>query len=482
MKKIFISSFVAIICVICILVACKKNKDISNESGDKAKLSTQSVQACNFVTLSGTLSTQTLVNTNVYKLSGIVVIPSGVTVTINAGTVIQGIKSATTAWLVIEKGGKLVATGTSSNPIIFTSDQAAGSRAPGDWGGIAFAGNAPSNVSPTLDIPLSSGYTLSGGASTSADNSGSLRFVQIHYGGKGYTSNESKAALLLNAVGSGTTIDHVQVSNSLYDGIATYGGTVKLTNMISYNAGRTDIPISYGYTGKMQFLAAMRLNNSASPAAPAYGLEISNQLASSSAATPLTLPVISNITVQGPNYCSGTAVSSNFKYAVHYFNNGAGKIYNSVFSSWNNSVTPSGLLIDDAGSIAKTASNDLEFSYNSFDNSGGTPYSNGAVSWSSSGCSTSMALWITPGLPGCREAGNQFSVTTLGYDASFCNDYCATGFSRNFVLGTTTMSSPNFTWDTGSAFSHVTYRGAFGATDFTQSWTEWCAQNKDYCL
>jgi hypothetical protein len=483
-KTLTIATLVALIGV-CILFACKKTGSKENLSTSTTRDLKANAITCNFIDLSGELSTQTLVNTNIYRLNGIVTIPSGVTVTVPAGTVFYGVKSATApAWLVIEKGGKLIATGTSSSPIVFTSDQAPGSRAAGDWGGIAFAGNAPVN-STTLGITLKSTtptYSLNGGGSTSADNSGTLQYVQMFFAGKGDSGDDrSRAGLILNSVGSATTIDHLQISNSLYDGFAMYGGTVKQNYLISYNAGRTDFRISYGYQANMQYLAAMRLNNSAVPPTPylAYGLDITNDL-SGSTNTPLTQPVISNITVLGPNHCSSSTVSSSFADAIHFGLNGAGKIYNSVFSSWNSSITPSGLLIDGSGSVGQTASNNLEFSYNSFDNSGATPYS--SPSWTG-GCSATMAAWITgTGVVGCRETGNQFSVSTLGYDSSFCSDFCGSGFSQNFVLGTTTLSSPNFTWDTGGAFSHPTYRGAFGATDFTQGWTNWCAQNSSYCI
>ncbi|WEK17928.1 MAG: hypothetical protein P0Y49_14085 [Candidatus Pedobacter colombiensis] len=480
MKKTITFASIAIV-AIALFFACKKAGENSSFNSPNSKSSgIKALVACNFVTLSGTLTTQTLSAANVYKISGIVRIPSGVTLTIPAGTVLQGIKSATTAWLVIEKGGKLIATGTSSNPIVFTSDQNAGARAAGDWGGIAFAGNAPTNVSTGLDIPLSGSYTLSGGSSISADNSGNLQYVQIHFAGKGYTNDASKSALLLNAVGTGTAIDHVQISNAQYDGIGSYGGTVKQTYMISLNAGRTDFPISYGYTGKIQFIAAMRMINGVTPTGPAYGLDISNDPTGTNN-TPLTQPVISNATVLGPNYCNSTAVNSNFQYAVRFNNNGAGKIYNSVFSSWNATSTSRGLLINGNSTISQTASNNLEFSYNSFHNSGVTPYTSSL--WTG-GCESTMARWIEgTGVASCKESGYQVvGVSDLDYNSSFCSAFCDNGFISNFTLGTNTdLDTPNFSWDTGNSFNHPVYRGAFGGTDFTQSWSNWCPLNTVYC-
>ena len=131
MKKTITIIVLALVTGACILFACKKSQTQSSLSANLNAKGRLSAQACSFVTLTGVLTTQTLVNTNVYKINGIVRIPSGVTLTIPAGTKLMGITSSTDpAYLVVEKGGKLIATGTSSNPIVFTSDQAAGSRTP----------------------------------------------------------------------------------------------------------------------------------------------------------------------------------------------------------------------------------------------------------------------------------------------------------------------------------------------------------------
>jgi hypothetical protein len=487
MKRILTIVVLAAIAGMTLFYACKKNQAPTNPNLNKSNLKGKFPQTCNFVDLSGTLSTQTLSNTNVYRINGNVIVPNNQTLTIPAGTVLLGVTGGTfPARLIIEQGGQLIATGTSSNPIIFTSDQPAGSRAPGDWGGIAIGGQAPTNRSSITFPGPSAPYILNGGGSTPTDNSGTLEYVQINFAGNSNTSDpDSYSALTLFGVGTGTTTDHVQVNESGIDGIATLGGTVKESYMVSYNAKNTDFQYSDGYTGNAQFLAAMSLNNSNTPSVASYGVNVTNRIAGASTATPLTKPTLSNISVLGPNFCNASTVSTNYVAAIRFSFNGTGKVYNSIFSSWNSpSASPApGLLIDDAASIAATASSNLLFSYNSFDNSGSTPYSSGAASWSgSSGCTSTMAAWITsPGIPPCRQTGNEFSVTTLGYDDTFCDDFCGNGFSSNFVLGTTTLSSPNFGWDSGSAFSHVNYRGAFGATDFTQSWAQWCPQSVVYC-
>src|SRR5712672_2804521 len=80
----------------------------------------------------------------VYVLTGLYYVESGHTLTIQPGTLIRGDKNSS-GTIIVTKGAKLFAQGTLQRPIVFTSNQAPGSRAPGDWGGIILLGNAPTN-------------------------------------------------------------------------------------------------------------------------------------------------------------------------------------------------------------------------------------------------------------------------------------------------------------------------------------------------
>lgn len=156
------------------------------------------------IILQGTLTTQTLDAANPYLLKGQVFIPNGVTLTIPAGTIIKGDK-ATKATLIVQPGGKLIAEGTASNPIVFTSAQAAGERDRGDWGGLIILGNAFVNqtakpaiegISPTQNY----GSTIAESATPAThatENSGSLKYVRIEYAGIELTPITKPTALLL---------------------------------------------------------------------------------------------------------------------------------------------------------------------------------------------------------------------------------------------------------------------------------------------
>ena len=101
--------------------------------------------AANVTVLTGDIAENTtLAAGKKYLLKGFVYVKSGVTLTIEAGTVIKGDK-ATKGTLVITRGGKIDAQGTADKPIVFTSNQDAGARREGDWGGVIFLGKAPIN-------------------------------------------------------------------------------------------------------------------------------------------------------------------------------------------------------------------------------------------------------------------------------------------------------------------------------------------------
>ncbi|HEY4611355.1 MAG TPA: T9SS C-terminal target domain-containing protein, partial [Bacteroidota bacterium] len=110
-------------------------------------------------TIEGTITTNlTLSSSKKYLLKGFVNVNSPATLTIPAGTLIFGEKSSKGS-LIINRGAKINAQGTSTNPVVFTSQSAPGQRGPGDWGGIIIAGNA------TLNVPAGSA-TLEGGTNT----------------------------------------------------------------------------------------------------------------------------------------------------------------------------------------------------------------------------------------------------------------------------------------------------------------------------
>ena len=202
------------------------------------------------VDLTGNLSTRTLTNENCYYLKGCVVVPNGVVLTIDPGVEIRCESGAS---LTVAQGGQLFSNGTSSLPVVFTSDKAVNMRAPGDWVGIAINGYAKNNVlsggGGTKAIARCSSFT--GGGMNDNDNSGVLKFTRIEFAGgepSGYTFTD---ALVLNAVGDATDIHDVQISQSAGNGIYLSGGKVDLKNIYTLDAHKSGLFLEVGYTGQM---------------------------------------------------------------------------------------------------------------------------------------------------------------------------------------------------------------------------------------
>lgn len=252
-------------------------------------------------TLEGTISAnKTLDASKVYLLKGFVYVMDGVTLTIPAGTIIRG-DQGSKASLVITRGGKIMAEGTASKPIIFTSNKAVGSRQPGDWGGLIILGKAKNNI-PGGEGIIEGGFTAplgNHGGSNDDDNSGILKYVRVEFPGIAFVPNSEINGITFGSVGKSTTVDYVQVSYSGDDSFEWFGGNVNAKHLVSIANIDDVFDFDNGYTGKLQYLVAQRDPALADQAGQSNGIESDN---SEKAFTtePRTRPVISNLTLIGP--------------------------------------------------------------------------------------------------------------------------------------------------------------------------------------
>jgi hypothetical protein len=263
--------------------------------------------------LSGTIATNTTLDaTKVYKLVGFVYVKEGVTLTIPAGTVIRGDK-VSKGTLVVTRGAKLVTQGTADKPVVFTSNFAVGERNPGDWGGIILLGKAPNNLPGGTGV-IEGGLTLpegNHGGTDAADNSGTLKYLRIEFPGIAFAKDNEINGLTLGSVGTGTTIDYVQVSFSGDDSFEWFGGTVNAKHLVSIANVDDVFDFDNGFSGKLQFLVAQRDPSLADQAGQSNGIESDNS-AGDFTVSPRTRPVISNMTILGPG---NTAVDAKHEYA-----------------------------------------------------------------------------------------------------------------------------------------------------------------------
>ncbi len=205
---------------------------------------------------------------NIYELSGRVVVPSGVTLTIEAGTVVKAYpgQEANACALIVARGGKLMAEGTAAEPIIFTTtaDQITNTHSnypgfanldesyKGYWGGVIILGNAEISADNSEiqieGIPASDSNGLYGGSDNN-DNSGTIRYIQIRHGGTLLGDDNEINGLTLGGVGSGTTIEYVEVIGNVDDGIECFGGSVNIDHALVWAQGDDAFDIDQSYSG-----------------------------------------------------------------------------------------------------------------------------------------------------------------------------------------------------------------------------------------
>ena len=336
MKKIVLSALVAVA-----IIAAQ---------APQAEAQTVCPTAPAATTVSGSITASTTwTRNNIYELSGFVYVRSGAVLTIESGTIIKGIRSTTApAALIIEPGAQIIANGTATQPIVFTSNQPAGSRTRGDWGGLVLAGRAPINAtgSPTVEGGIGTTY----GGNLPNDNSGILRYVRIEYPGipLSTAANSEINGLSLYGVGAGTTIEYVQVHSSGDDAFEWFGGTVNARYLVANSTTDDDFDTDLGYTGRVQFAVTVR-DAAVADQSGSTAFESDND-AAGSAFTPITAPVFSNVSA----LLQGTSLNANYTRAMHLRRNTAISIFNSVFTGW-----PQGLFIDGGAAQANATGGSL---------------------------------------------------------------------------------------------------------------------------
>lgn len=425
-----------------------------------------------------------------YLLKGWVYIANGAELTISAGTIIKGDKD-TKAALIAERGGKLIAQGTADSPIVFTSEQPKGSRKPGDWGGVILCGKAKHNAG---EAQIEGGPRTKHGGDDDADNSGILSYVRIEFAGYPFQTDKEINGLTMGSVGSGTQIDHVQVSFSNDDSFEWFGGTVNCDHLIAWNGWDDDFDTDNGFSGKVQFCLSVR-NSRIADASQSNGFESDNNSSGTDAA-PITTATFSNVTFLGPktfdasfentaDYINGGSYNPNngsslgrFQSGMHLRRNTCLSCFNSVVVGW-----PIGIIIDSQkGDAQGNATNGLLKVQNvkiaacdivgsdfnkvykdslvtGFDENGKAVIDNTQPSFSST--------WFR------AQTGNEVVDDITGWFAS-----------GSFIpaAGSPLLSGADFSDAlVSSGFEEVDYIGAFSeGDDWAEGWTNFDPENADY--
>ncbi|HEY1024368.1 MAG TPA: hypothetical protein VGE26_04340 [Sphingobacteriaceae bacterium] len=409
--------------------------------------------------LSGTVSAnKTLTNDRQWVLKGYVYVTSGATLTVEPGTTIKsdiGDKGA----LIVERGGKLIANGTADAPIVFTSGQPAGSRQPGDWGGIILLGKAPTNraTEPTIEGGVGRTY----GGTDPNDNSGSLKFVRIEYAGIAAQPDSEINGLTLGAVGAGTTLENIMVSYGNDDAFEFFGGTVNARNLIAFANKDDDFDFDYGYTGSIQFAVSLRKPNSNDSDA-GNGIEADND-GSGTSATPYTRPVLSNFTFIGPNNAAGTDPNQNFnnrwRRAVRFV------VRNSILMGGQKG----GFSIESNSSYNDYMAGLSEFK-NNLVHAVAAPYKIGS--------DVTVVGASAAAVQAKAEADGGKTITNAA-DIKLTSPFFSTTPNLLPASGSPAAGGANFT-GMSSFFTQVNHIGAFGTTNWAAGWTNFDPQNIAY--
>ncbi len=285
----------------------------------------------------------------VYTLSGYVKVQSGAVLTIEPGTRIVGDANVAGSSLWILRGARIEANGTAAEPIVFTSARSAGSRKPGDWGGIIIVGNgiinrADANTLTEGPAGVNEAY---GGGNNNNDNSGTLRYVRIEFAGYDVSgTGQELNALSMYAVGRSTTIEYVQTMSGLDDSFEWFGGAVDGRYLVSYESGDDHFDASEGYVGRNQFLIALQTQRLVpAPGTGGFssdprGFEIDGcepkagsdcSITPGSVSAPYTMPVFANFTVIGTGNLASIPGDGN---GMVLRRAAGGSWYNGIIARW----------------------------------------------------------------------------------------------------------------------------------------------------
>jgi hypothetical protein len=432
----------------------------------------------------------------IYKLKGFVrvgqeavfgtVTKTG-TLTIAPGTLIIG-ERASKGTLVIHRGSRIVANGTASQPIIFTSERNPGEREPGDWGGLVICGRAVNNrPNNQASRELEGGYGAFHGGTDDNDNSGSLRYVRIEFAGIPVQPDREVNSFTFGSVGAATTLEYLQASNGLDDSFEWFGGNVNAKYLIAYKGLDDDFDVDHGFTGNVQYGIGIRGATQADVSG-SNGFEVDND-ADGSSNVPFTAPTFANMSIIGPKAEASTGISPQFQNGMHLRRNNKIKIYNTVVTGY-----PSGIYIDGQRGDARGNAARGEILLQNI-------VLAGIDKWGSNGFGLVTATIKGFNYP-VAEFDQNVAAAAVLIDGKNPTTWF-TGLTGNKVLPTLATTGlnaslfltgrPKFTLDAGSTltgvnlpttlpafFTRTTFVGAFNDTDWTAGWAEFNPQTAVY--
>lgn len=244
----------------------------------------------------------TLDASETYTLTGALVVRSGATLTIPAGTRIESsaTEEATSLYIAVERNATININGVAGNPVVMTSGKS--SKAQSDWGGLVICGNGIANTGADGTSEVGA---LSYGGSDNSDSSGTIEYLRIEYTGAKFTASKEFNGVSFFAVGSGTTVNHIYAYESGDDGIEFFGGAVNADHLVIENAYDDSLDFADGYVGTINYVYISGVTKA--------GIEGSNN-GNDGAVTPMTDATINNVSiVKGGTDFTASEQAINFK-------------------------------------------------------------------------------------------------------------------------------------------------------------------------
>jgi hypothetical protein len=408
--------------------------------------------------ITGIITTSRFYAKGTYILKGYVYVTDGATITFEAGSIIKSDITEKGA-LIIERGAKIIASGTASNPIVFTSGKPVDQRAPGDWGGIVLLGKAPTNRPLDPAPTIEGGVGRQFGGTDPNDESGILRYVRIEYAGIAAEPGSEINGLTCGGVGSGTIIEYVQVSFGNDDAFEFFGGTVNAKYLVALATADDDFDFDFGYTGKIQFAVSCRKPDFVDAGDAGNGIECDND-GSGTTATPRTRPQLSNFTILGPN--SATAAAN------HNFSQRWRRATQFVF---RNSII--------AGHPDAGFSMESDATINDYFVNGNSEFRNNLVHAAVNSFRSGNANIATAAQIQSKAESEGCIVYTDPTAIMLENPFYST--TPNFLpkTGSPALTGANFS-GMNPFFTSTTFRGAFGTNNWTSGWAEFNPDKKAY--
>ncbi len=404
---------------------------------------------------------------NTYFLQGYTFVTNNAMLTIEPGTVVKGKVStgAGAAALIITRGSKLMADGTAGAPIIFTSeldnlDGNLGITDTGLWGGVIVLGNARINSranSQPAGTPAQDqieGLSVTGpeialatfGGTNDTDNSGVIRYVSIRHGGAQIGGDNEINGLTFGGVGSGTTVEYVEVFANKDDGFEWFGGTVNARYLVSAFGNDDAIDFDQGFRGNIQFVFSIQSDISTDRGDK--GIEWDGATAPLDA-SPKGVVTIANVTMIGVGPSGGANTAVNIRDNVE------AKLYNSIFVNFTRGLD----VEDDVGTPIPDIRHNVWWSHVGANNT------DAGLNARPAGTVASGAYWTN------IDLGNLIADPQLR----------AISYGANRLLDPRPAEgSPALTGPvqplSGSGLTPVNFKGAFGETNWAAGWSKlWTA-------